>query len=150
MPRPITRLAVDGKCPMCGGTDLNARKYCRPCVREYDRAWRAKDPDKRRAIDAARSRRWRRANPEKAREQLLRQLYGLTPERFVEILHAQGDVCAICEKPSTDYCVDHCHETNRVRGILCRPCNIGLGQFRDDPDLLLVAAHYVEENRCDA
>lgn len=149
MPRPITRLAVDGKCPMCGGTDLNARKYCRPCVRVYERARRAKDPEKRRAIDAARSRRWRQANPEKRRAQKLRQDYGLTPEQFDSMLRAQGGVCAICQESTTDYCIDHCHVTGRVRGILCRPCNVGIGQFRDDAKLLLDAADYVEAHARD-
>jgi hypothetical protein len=146
MPRPITRAPVDGRCRVCGSTEFTTRNRCKPCNREIERARRAKDPEKRRARDAERSRRWRRANPHKTREQLLRQLYGLTPERFAEILRAQGDACAICQKPSSDYCVDHCHETHRVRGILCRPCNIGIGQFRDDPALLLAAADYVEEH----
>jgi hypothetical protein len=146
MPRPITRRAVDGKCPMCGGTDLNARKYCRPCVRLYDRAYRARDPEKRRAQDAERSRRWRRANPEKKRAQKLRQDYGLTQEQFEAMLRMQGGACAICQQSTSDYCVDHCHVTGRVRGILCRSCNAGIGQFRDNPKLFLDAADYVEEH----
>ena len=147
MPRPLSRLAIDGKCRICGGTDLNARNYCRPCLRVYDRAYRAKDPERRRARDAARSRRWRSANPEKKRAQVLRRLYGLTLEQFAELLRAQGDVCAICRKSSSDYCVDHCHATDRVRGVLCRRCNVGVGQFRDDPNLLLEAASYLAKHR---
>lgn len=144
MPRPITRLAVDGKCPFCGGTDLNARNYCKPCIRVYERARRATDTEKFRAQERARLSRWRKANPEKRRAQKLRQHFGLTPEQFAEMLHVQGNACAICRKPSSDYCVDHCHSTDRVRGILCRRCNVGLGQFRDDPTRLLEAASYLE------
>lgn len=144
--RVIIRAPVDGKCRVCGSTEFTTRNRCKPCNREIERARRAKDPEKRRARDAERSRQWRRANPDKLREQLLRQLYGLTPEQFTEILRAQGNACAICRKPSSDYCVDHCHVTRRVRGVLCRPCNIGIGQFRDDPALLLKAAEYVEEH----
>jgi hypothetical protein len=149
MPRPIIRAPIDGKCRVCGSTEFTTRNRCRPCNRAIERARRAKDPEKRRMQDAARSRRWRRANPDKMRAQDLRELYGLSPHDFAAILHAQGDVCAICKKPNPD-CVDHCHKSGRVRGVLCRVCNIGLGQFRDDPALLLKAADYVEEHAREA
>jgi hypothetical protein len=143
MPRPIIRAPIDGRCRVCGSTEFTTRNRCKPCNRAIERARRNEDPEKRRARDRERSRQWRRANPHKVREQLLRQLYGLSRERFTEILRAQGDVCALCQNPSSDYCVDHCHVTNRVRGILCRPCNIGIGQFGDRAALLLIAADYV-------
>lgn len=51
--------------------------------------------------------------------------------------------CAICS--STDRLViDHCHATGVVRGVLCSECNLGVGKFRDSPDLLRNAAHYLE------
>lgn len=76
-------------------------------------------------------------------------LYGLTPERYVEMLEEQGGVCAICgtdEWPGKDNRphVDHDHSTGRVRGILCSHCNHGLGKFRDDPKRLRAAAEYLE------
>ncbi|MGD0290750.1 MAG: endonuclease domain-containing protein [Candidatus Binataceae bacterium] len=42
---------------------------------------------------------------------------------------------------------DHCHKTNRQRGLLCSSCNMGLGLFRDDPALLASAIKYLDRNR---
>ena len=72
----------------------------------------------------------------------MRRRYGMEPEDFDALVVAQGGVCAICrEAPPTH--LDHDHETGRVRGALCVPCNNGLGLFRDNPDLLRGAADYL-------
>jgi len=78
----------------------------------------------------------------------LRQ-YGLTPESFEELLRGQGGRCAICrsaEPTSWGWHVDHCHATDRVRGVLCHRCNVGLGHFKDDPVRLRAAVEYVERH----
>jgi hypothetical protein len=54
--------------------------------------------------------------------------------------------CVICGV-QTDPVVDHDHQTGHVRGGLCRNCNLGLGHFKDDPELLRLAALYLE-GRC--
>ncbi|MGK5113258.1 endonuclease VII domain-containing protein [Geodermatophilus sp. CPCC 205506] len=59
------------------------------------------------------------------------------------MLQDQGGVCAICQVAPAVH-VDHDHATGAVRALLCFTCNGGLGQFRDDPYLLRVAAFYVE------
>lgn len=78
----------------------------------------------------------------------LRREYGLTPSDVVAMRAAQNDACAICETAlgGTPH-IDHCHESGHVRAILCHNCNIGLGHFRDNVDLLLKAARYVTEHR---
>jgi Recombination endonuclease VII len=61
------------------------------------------------------------------------------------LLKRQGGACAICCKKSTrPLCVDHCHVTRRMRGLLCRTCNLGIGHFNDDPRLLRTALAYLE------
>lgn len=75
--------------------------------------------------------------------------YGLTPERYAQILAAQGGRCAICGKlPRTiRLAVDHDHATGAVRGLLCASgdhgCNKGLGFFNDDAETILRAYHYL-------
>ena len=71
----------------------------------------------------------------------LARKYGMSIEEYNRLLEDQGYKCAICgcTGSGTDknkFVVDHCHTTNKVRGMLCWPCNIGLGMFKDNPDLI--------------
>jgi hypothetical protein len=71
---------------------------------------------------------WEKENPKKVVSTRRKSVYGLTPEAYDSLLEKQGGKCAICkqEKP---LCVDHCHATGRVRGLLCRACNFAVGTF---------------------
>lgn len=51
--------------------------------------------------------------------------------------------CVICGLASSKLVVDHCHKTGSVRGALCGECNLGLGKFKDDPQLLEFARIYL-------
>lgn len=76
--------------------------------------------------------------------------YGLTIEEFNALSEAQNNVCAICGQPprgKTRLSVDHDHETRRVRGLLCDPCNTGLGMFKDSPELLTAAIAYLTKDK---
>lgn len=89
-------------------------------------------------------------DPVRAREYNRRYHYGISAEEYDTLLAAQGGVCAICgtdEWPGKDNAphVDHCHSSKAVRGILCGPCNNGLGNFRDEPERLRRAAEYLEQ-----
>ncbi|MFF7393874.1 endonuclease VII domain-containing protein [Streptomyces scabiei] len=75
----------------------------------------------------------------------LRRKYGLTEAGRDELIASQGGVCCICLSAPAVH-VDHCHETGRVRGVLCFNCNSGLGLLRDDPDAMNRAADYLEGN----
>lgn len=79
-----------------------------------------------------------------------RKLYGLTLEQYKYLLEAQGGRCAICgttDNSGVALGVDHDHKTGAVRGLLCDPCNVGIGGLRDDPALLASAIAYVERPR---
>lgn len=85
----------------------------------------------------------RRPVPADARRaQNIKARYGLKPEDVEEMLALQGGVCAICAKPPQRACIDHDHQTGRVRGILCHPCNIALPAV-ENTDYLRAALIYL-------
>ncbi len=96
--------------------------------------------------------RWRKENPEKALRNHLKKNFNLTLERWYEMQDEQNYGCKICggvnfNKRNKRLSVDHCHETGKIRGLLCDPCNKGLGHFRDSPEMLRKAADYLEDNK---
>ena len=77
--------------------------------------------------------------------------YGLSSEDYKNMLDEQNDKCKICLTSFTildtkHIHVDHCHTTNKIRGILCGMCNLGLGHFKDDIQKLTKAINYLQEN----
>ncbi|MGW0825908.1 endonuclease VII domain-containing protein [Streptomyces sp. NPDC002845] len=75
----------------------------------------------------------------------LKRTYGLTPAELEAMVAEQQGICCICLAAPAEH-VDHCHNTGRVRGVLCFSCNAALGQFKDRPDVIRRAATYVEGN----
>lgn len=78
----------------------------------------------------------------------LNDRYRIAPGEYAAMLKAQEFACYICGRPHGEdriqrLHVDHCHETGRVRGLLCRRCNFGLGWFEDDPIRLRRAIEYL-------
>lgn len=72
--------------------------------------------------------------------------YRISKSRYLKTLAAQGGVCALCSRgPAAELVPDHCHTTDKFRGLLCRTCNAGLGFFHDNPALLRAAALYLDE-----
>jgi hypothetical protein len=75
--------------------------------------------------------------------------YGLTHHAYEVLLSQQNGVCAICGNYPANgkrLAVDHCHKSEKVRGLLCGKCNTGLGQFNEDPITLRVAVDYLERD----
>ena len=73
--------------------------------------------------------------------------YGMSREQFDALLESQGGKCAICKSDKAggrgDWHVDHDHGTNEIRGLLCHSCNVGLGHFDDNAQLLMDAVLYI-------
>jgi hypothetical protein len=74
----------------------------------------------------------------------LRKVYGITLERYEAILKRQGGKCGCCRKTMRQVCVDHNHRTGAVRGLLCQPCNTGIGLLGDDVEGLSKAVAYLK------
>ena len=117
--------------------------------KRIDREKYQRNKEHRRAWQIA----YRARNREKCREsgknKRLKKEYGITLAEFREMLSSQGNCCLICHAhvtESIDAHIDHCHKSGKVRGVLCRLCNIGLGAFRDNRDFLRDAILYLERN----
>jgi hypothetical protein len=69
----------------------------------------------------------------------------------IEQIKAHDGLCDICGNPPDgkwgELAIDHCHEGGGFRGLLCSSCNMALGLFKDDPDILRKAAEYVEKHQ---
>jgi hypothetical protein len=82
-------------------------------------------------------------------------LYGLTQADYDGLVARQRNQCAVCKarKPGGPptrkgyWHIDHDHVTGQVRGLLCSRCNLGIGHFEDDPELLAAATRYVTKHR---
>lgn len=83
--------------------------------------------------------------------------YGISRTQFSDLFARQGGCCAICRRTEPNghnWCIDHDHAYcpgdaircggSCIRGILCDPCNNGLGRFQDSPKVLRAAAAYLE------
>ena len=89
------------------------------------------------------------SSKKRSRNYSLMRMYGIDTNVYNQILESQNYACAICgsneigTKHQKNFHVDHCHTTKKVRGLLCKPCNILLGESKDDPSILYRAADYL-------
>lgn len=105
---------------------------------QYLKEWRRKNAGRVQAYERLRA-------PAKA-DQRLQKIYGITTKERNRLLRVQGYRCAGCRKKRDGrWHTDHCHRTQRVRGVLCQPCNLALGLARDQPATLRRLASYLEK-----
>lgn len=129
---------------------------CKTCVAAIHAKWREENLEHVRDTARGTARRARVVDPDRARRNrqrhLLKKLYGITLEILTDLFERQRRVCAICgaairidgsRRGATAAQIDHDHITGIVRGLLCTPCNLGIGSFRDRSDLLFRAATYL-------
>lgn len=134
----------------------------------YFQQYRAANPEWARQMNKKhntpdKSRTWRAANPEKARDlaehnSLMKRFskHGLTLDQYHAMAERQDFCCAICGTvPDSEdsyggshdgFHIDHDHITEEVRGLLCKHCNVGLGMFKDSPDVTQSATAYLNKH----
>jgi hypothetical protein len=130
------------RCPICGELKnrsefykWKSRKdglaaYCKPCFTERNAKWAKDNPEKAKSASIATSRKIK---------------YGISREDYSKMLVNQDNSCAICKiQIGWEASVDHCHNSNIVRGLLCKNCNLGLGGFKDNIQIIRKAIHYVK------
>ena len=94
-----------------------------------------------------------RKTKEEYRNKNLKSAYGIDILEYNEILEGQDGRCAICGGTDPklgavkNLCVDHCHDTGKVRGILCNSCNRGIGLLGDNIATLQNAINYLQKHQ---
>jgi Recombination endonuclease VII len=135
---------------------------------EYAREYYLKNKDKRQGQDKKRYeqnkelqskkyKEFRRANPDFVRERdrsyRLRKQYGITVVELAELWTSQDGKCANTRCRTTlfrglgGYAIDHCHQSNKVRGLLCMRCNVSLGHVNDDVQKLIGLIFYLRKSQ---
>jgi hypothetical protein len=140
------------------------RSNCKECRNKYEKAlrdgnleykirqqenrnkWALKNPDKVRELKRKHN---KGIKPSVRREQALKHKFNITQDDYEKMLQSQDGLCRICHKESNNkvqkhFHVDHNHETGKIRGLLCNKCNMGLGMFNDNKDLIKKAMDYLE------
>ncbi|SRR6266496_90958 len=124
--------------------------------KEYDKKkhseWNRKYYKKNRLKIRKKHRKYRELYRSKTQAYRLKKNFGMTLEDYNIMLESQNGLCAICYKPETKVfhgritalVVDHCHETGKIRKLLCYRCNVSLGLLDDNPDRMRAMARYVE------
>ena len=118
--------------------------------RKYMREYHAKNKEKHNEY----GRNYYHNNRDKAYAANLMKEYGLTLDDYNQMLEEQNGVCKICHGTCTHpqrreagtLCVDHCHTTGKVRGLLCNKCNTALGFLNDDLQTVKRMVDYLEDS----
>ena len=124
--------------------------YCRDCKIKYFPSIKYRETWKEYYLKNAEkikeyARTYAKENKEKRKKRDLMKFYGITIEDFHKLEKRQNNKCAICGQVNSDgkLYIDHCHNTGKVRGLLCLYCNTGIGYFRDNIEFLLKAMNYL-------
>jgi len=147
---------------------INLRRKMSPTIKEkdaeYSRKYRANNAERIKQKtqtsefkekNKQKSAKFRKRNPDliknNKRKALLLKKYNITLEEYDSLLLKQDHKCAICSSDMAQsnkqyLCVDHCHTTGKVRGLLCDKCNMGLGLFQDNIELLQNSITYLLNN----
>ena len=113
---------------------------CKECRNTYARQKSRNSPKRPRS----------KRDPAREREGRLLRVFGIDNDRYNEMFALQAGKCDICGKHQMELnkrlCVDHCHETGKIRGLLCHSCNVAIGFLGDDIENLNCAIMYLNKH----
>tara|TARA_Y100001937_G_C6999838_1_gene275927 strand:+ start:109 stop:648 length:540 start_codon:yes stop_codon:yes gene_type:complete len=149
-----TKIGVRSQCKQCIAADpkriTRVKKHYQENkeeIKKKTKEWYYSNIDK--VKETGRKYRNKSCNKERAYNNNLIRLYGIDINRYNQILESQNYGCAICgsketgRKDAKNFSVDHCHATKKVRGLLCKSCNIMLGEAKDNTRILYKAIEYL-------
>lgn len=107
------------------------RQWCKECSSDYHKNYSKDNRDHLKKLSKINK---------------LKRHYNLSIEEFNKMKEKQKNCCAICETSfdNTKVHVDHCHDSGKVRGLLCNMCNTGIGFLKDSYEIVRSAAKYLE------
>lgn len=135
---------LSSRCKKCSikTSSKNREKRGKVNRKQYEKEYYQRTKDKHKT----RQNRFLCKNPDWNKFDKIRRLYGLTKSEYNKMMENQLGICKICKnKPAT--CVDHCHTTKIVRGLLCNSCNSGLGYFTDNITTMNNAIQYIKDSK---
>lgn len=112
--------------------------WCKSCRNEKNKKWMQ---DNKERVNKFKKEHYEE-NKEKVRWQVIKRKYGIVEQDYLEMLKQQKNGCAICGAidaqhwETNNLLIDHCHNTGKVRGLLCNRCNTTLGLVNDDKTIL--------------
>lgn len=123
------------------------RAVCKPCWAKYMRGYTKRNAEK----ISIRNKAYKLKYPEKYRDSRLRATFGITALHYDQMLAEQNGCCACCgvsqDSLNRKLAVDHCHDTDMVRGLLCSNCNLALGQVGDNIEVLQNMIAYLRKHQ---
>lgn len=108
-----------------------SRSYCKQCQSNLNKNWRKNNQEK--------------VKIQNRKDQLkykLKNIYNLKEKDLQKMINIADGKCMICNR-KTFLHIDHCHSTGKVRGLLCKNCNLGIGLFKDNPEILKSCIEYL-------
>ena len=116
--------------------------------RDMKKAWNARNPEERKRFNELRRVKLRTSLEmlKKYRDQRIKYMYGLTPERLEKLIALQNNSCAICGVSfhQKKMFIDHSHEHKYTRGLLCLHCNSGIGFLKESEAIMSSAIEYIK------
>jgi len=164
----MTDLSIAKHCRTCNTTKARSEFYrnkskpdglcanCKSCTKAYNRSPKAKESRNRfyakhRVSHSSTVKDWNHAHLDKVRKWKLRKRcakFGITTEAYFAMMESQENRCAICRVDFSTRryapAIDHCHATQKVRGLLCLNCNSGIGKLQESVQILHQAIAYIE------